>query len=575
MMPSDDLFSDIGPIQDDDVEHSILQAGTAKAAVDVLRRIMHEGHPIQLQFSGGKDSSACANLVLTAAREAIEAGSKTPPIFVCSADTGVENPVVRSLADHELQKMKVYAKKHGIDLHVFVGRPTLSASYAPRIIGGRALPPFPVGRRDCTTDWKIAVSQRVSRQVRSLSTGYEKPLVTVIGTRASESQARMINTAKRKERADGLWFGPDGDARLSPVLHWSTDQVWEYLGECAAGLHESYSDFADLIEFYSAAAGGECVVVADMRQGQGSPCGARSGCWVCGAVQNDTSVENMIQSNPAQYGYLEPLLRFRNFVVNSQWDWSMRNYLGRTIDEDGYMLVKADQFSPQMCERLLRYLLTAQDQANAMGSPVRVNAIGMRELFAIDFYWSVRAWHPPFHAIKVYLEHESGIRQEAPVLINPVRPSPVPEVGRVYVGRDWDEGSSALQPPGLRDPVWEMFSESCGPSLRMGTHGNVFLELDELPEFTVDEEGACMFLDFEAEEAIRRYHRQDVDWTSAASIYLRYGVVTLGSGQSSGIDNMIRRSQWLQRMGLHGQQDVTSLRQRCSTCIPTQEALFA
>ena len=83
-----------------------------------------------------------------------------------------------------------------------------------------------------------------------------------------------------------------------------------------------------------------------------------------------------------------------------------------------------------------------------------------------------------------------------------------------------------------------------------------------------------MFLDFEAEDAIRRYHRDDVDWTSAASIYLRYGVVTLGSGQSSGVDNMIRRSQWLQRMGLHGQQDVTSLRQRCATLNPTQASLF-
>lgn len=574
-MPAADLFEGIDQDQEADTQPGVGQQDCVQDAVATLMKILRDGHPVQLQFSGGKDSSCCANLLLTAASRLRAAGESCAPIFVCSADTGVENPVVRALADQELQKIRTFAEGRGIALKVFVGKPTLSATYAPRVIGGRALPPFPVGRRDCTTDWKISVSQRVGRHVRTLSQSYDKPLVTVIGTRSSESQARMINTAKRKERADDLWFGPDGDARLSPILHWSTDQVWEYLGECAAGLHESYSDFADLIEFYSAAAGGECVVVADMRQGQGSPCGARSGCWVCGAVQNDTSVENMIQSDPAQYGYLEPLLRFRNFVVNSQWDWSLRNYLGRTIDEDGYMLVKADQFSPQMCERLLRYLLTAQDQANAMGSPVRVNAIGMRELFAIDFYWSVRAWHPPFHAIKVYLEHERGNRQEAPVLINPVRPSPVPEVGRIYVGRDWDEGSSALQPPGLRDPVWEMFSESCGPSLRMGTQGNVFLELDELPEFTVDEEGACMFLDFEAEEAIRRYHREDVDWTSAASIYLRYGVVTLGSGQSSGIDNMIRRSQWLQRMGLHGQQDVTSLRQRCATLNPTQEALFA
>mgnify|MGYP006186408949 CR=1 FL=1 len=58
------------------------------------------------------------------------------------------------------QKMKAFASEHKIPVEVHVGRPTLAASYAPRVIGGRALPPFPVGKRDCTTDWKIVVSQR-------------------------------------------------------------------------------------------------------------------------------------------------------------------------------------------------------------------------------------------------------------------------------------------------------------------------------------------------------------------------------------------------------------------------------
>jgi 3'-phosphoadenosine 5'-phosphosulfate sulfotransferase (PAPS reductase)/FAD synthetase len=544
-------------------------------AHECMTAMLLAGHPVQLQFSGGKDSSCCANLLLNAAREVVLSGKTCPSIYICSADTGVENPVVRTLADHELQKMKTFASEHKIPVEVHVGRPTLAASYAPRVIGGRALPPFPVGKRDCTTDWKIVVSQRVSRTIRAAAGGFTKPLVTVIGTRSSESAARLINTARRGESATSLWYGPGGEARLSPILSWTTDDVWTYLGECASGLRVSYSDFADLIEFYSAAAGGECVVVADMRQSQSAACGARSGCWVCGAVQNDKSVENMIASHPERYAYLAPLLRFRNFVVDSQWDWSLRNYLGRSIDADGCMAVKADQFSPQMCERLLRYLLTAQDRANSLGSPVPVRAVGLRELFAIDFYWSVRAWHPPFHALWVYFDHMSGNHLEAPIIESPMRPSQVPEIGKIFVGRDWDDGSSPLQPSGLRDPMWELHSESCGPSLRTGIKGNVFLALDEMPEFTVDEEGACMFLDFEAEEAIRKYHTQTIDWTIAASIYLRYGVVTLGRGQSSGIDDMMRRSQWLQRNQLHGLQQAEDLRHRCVELCATQEHLFA
>lgn len=544
-------------------------------AVASITRVLVAGHAIQIQFSGGKDSSCCANLVLSAARAIVSAKKECPPIHVCSADTGVENPVARALAEHELKKMQTYGMVHGIPLQVHIARPTLSASYAVRVVGGRALPPFPVGKKDCAIDFKVLPSQRISKRVRLQAADEAMPLVTVIGTRSAESRARAINTTKRGESSTDLWYGPDGDARLSPILRWSTDEVWCYLGLCASGELDSYSDFVELIEFYSAAAGGECVVVADMRQQHTSPCGARSGCWVCGAVQNDTSVENMIESDPQKYKYLQPLHRFRNFVVKSQWDWSLRNYLGRTIDQDGFMNVKADQFSPQMCELLLRYLLTAQDKANEMGSPIRINAIGMRELFAIDFYWSVRAWHPPFHALAIYLEHERGNRTEAPEIASPVRPSPVPVVGKIHVGSGWDDGSSALRPNGLRDPNWEMHSESCGPSLRQGRDGSVFLDLDEMPEFTVDAEGACLFLDFEVEDMIRKYHQPDTDWTMAASIYLRYGVVKLASGQSSGIDSMIRRSQWIQRQGLHGHQSLENLEGRCTKTVPDQEGLFA
>lgn len=57
--------------------------------------------------------------------------------------------------------------------------------------------------------------------------------------------------------------------------------------------------------------------------------------------------------------------------------------------------------------------------------------------------------------------------------------------------------------------------------------------------------------------------------------YLHYGTVTLATGQSSAIDSMIRRSQWLQRHGLHGHQTAESLRVRCSSPVATQSELFA
>ena len=269
------LFSgatDLGEPQDTAQSPPMLDApGRAMAS---LERVLLAQHPCQLQYSSGKDSSACANLLFNAAINIMAKGHPCPPIHVCHADTGVENPVVRALADAELYRMCQFASEHGIPVRTHIGRPTLGASYSTRVLGGRALPPLPLGVRDCTSDWKILPSERITRKVMNEAHASGVALVTIIGTRSSESIARRINTAKRGESATGVWFGSKGQAMLSPILDWSTDDVWQYLGECGAGLRKSYSDFQQLIEFYSGAAGGECVVVAELKPASTSACGA-------------------------------------------------------------------------------------------------------------------------------------------------------------------------------------------------------------------------------------------------------------------------------------------------------------
>ena len=164
----------------------------------------------------------------------------------------------------------------------------------------------------------------------------------------------------------------------------------------------------------------------------------------------------------------------------------------------------------------------------------------------------------------------------APKIERPCRPSPVPFIGEVHVGSDWDDGLSPLFPSGLRHPVWELFVDSCGPGLRANKAGKVFIDLEEAPEFDVDEEAAADFIEFLAEDKIREFHSPDtLDWTIGAMTYLQIGTVTLASGQSSAIDSMIRRSQWLQRHGLHGQQTAEGLRSRCSSLAQSQADLFA
>ena len=546
-------------------------------AMRAIERVLLAGHIALLAFSSGKDSSCVANLMLNAAINLLKAGFKVPKMIISHSDTGVESPVVRALADGELEKMRKFAEQHGLPLEIRIGRPTLSANFATRVIGGRALPPFPQSKRDCSTDWKALVGQRISNQVAKEHDARDPAVVTLIGTRSNESATRRVKTAARKETPHEIWYSVTGEARLSPILDWETDDVWTYLGECAAGEHLSYSDFQATMEFYADAGASSCVIVADMKSSATSKaCGARAGCWTCSAVSADHSVQNMIAQNPERYPYLVPLLELRNFIADTQWDWSRRNFIGRTISSDGTIKVGADQYSPQMVEDLLYYTLAAQARANELGSPSIVQAVGLRELIAIDFFWSLRAWHPPFHALSIYFNHCAGKRRYAPKIERPCRPSPVPFIGEVHVGTDWDDEVSPLFPSGLRHPIWELFVDSCGPGLRANKAGKVFIDLDEGPEFDVDEEAAADFIEFLAEDKIREFHSPDtLDWTAGAMTYLQIGTVTLASGQSSAIDSMIRRSQWLQRHGLHGHQTAEGLRARCCTLAETQAELFA
>lgn len=568
-----DLFADEAEASP---EQELSAMSPPESALLALDKVLRQGYACQLGWSAGKDSSAVANLLLTAAMNLVKEGVECPPILITHSDTGIENPTARALAEAEIKKLEKFAAVHKIPMQVRIARPTLAASFATRVIGGRALPSFPdLPRRDCSVDLKVLPQRRLLREFRDEQKLSSRQVVTITGVRSDESVTRGIKTAERKETAHELWFSDDGEPRLSPILRWSADDVWTYLGESAAGLWPSYSDFSATLDFYRDAGNSSCAVVADMKMAtKGKGCGARSGCAFCVQVKSDASAENMLESG--KHPYLKPLLDLRDYIAKSQYNWNKRNYLGRTISPEGRLKVQADQYSPAECERLLRYTLAAQDRAHELGSPTRFQAIGIRELVAIDFFWSLRCWHPPFHALWVYLDHLGGNRKYAPQITAVYPPSPAPFIGEIEVGPDWDQAWSRLYPAGLRHTSWETFSESCGPGLRANAAGKVFLDLDESPELDVDAEGAEDFLSFIAEEKIESMHRHDYpDWTAGAMTYLQYGTVTLASGSSSMVDSMMRRSQWLQQHGLHGQQTAEGLRSRCVQAAAQQADMFA
>lgn len=558
-----------------DTQNSLVQFSREQPmdrAMRLIREVFDKRHVAVIAISGGKDSSAAACLLLATAAEYRSKGKIAPPIYVIHSSTGVENPVVAALARSELKKMEVFASKHDFTLTVLTGEPDINSSWPGRVLTGRALPTYPSSQSmDCSISWKVDVSQRLLKEALKKAedlTQWNTP-VLMTGVRLGESASRDVRIAKRNEHGDGIWSNSDGELRISPILSFSTDDVWETLGYAAAGIINSYSDFAEVIEFYRDAGGGCVVLSADSTRGSSKPCGARSGCWACTrAGKADRSAEQLVESNETKYGHLKPLNRLRTYLVNIQYDWSLRNHLGRTIAKDGHIEVVADAFSPETLRKLLIYTLTAE---RLSGVPI----ISAAQLILIDAKWSASAFFPPFTAIKTYFDVvDRGMYEQAPE-VPYMPPSPVPRVGRIFVGEDWYQVTGINSMAGMRDPLMELHHESCDIKLKALKNGALVCDYEEGRKLAVDEDGAMDFLAFLAEDYIRYYCRNDnPDWTEGYRIYQRLGILTNGLGHSRMMDEILRRSQWLQSKDLHGQRSVDELKARCTVLYESQAALF-
>lgn len=544
-----------------------LRAQTPEAqALAAMTATLRAGHPLAVAYSGGKDSSVLANLALAATATVHREGSRAL-LVITHADVGaVENPEIRSLVRDELGRMRRFADAQGLDLRIRVAHPPQFDSFAVRVIGGRALPAFPDSRRDCTSSWKRVPSERVLRQLAQelQRLGWREP-VLMTGVRRDESTVRAGSIARRGEQASQLWTDQAGRLRLSPLLDWTADDVWGYLGLCRQGAIPAYSDFGDVLRVYQDAGGSSCVVVADAEmERHAKPCASRFGCWACTAVREDRSLRQMIEGEPGRYGYLRPLAALRDFIAHTQYDWSRRQYIGRTIN-NGFITIAADTYAPSMLAELLRYALSAQ---KATGIAI----VSAAQLIAIDARWSLYALAPPFSALRIWREVEQGRRWQPPALA-PFPKTPVPRYGLIHVGEDWnDEIRSDLVVTGLRDTAWEMFGDSCGPARRTLRNGRSVMVVEATAE--VDEESACLFLDFEAERMLAGRTEFEDDWTAGYRTYLRYGLLQPGKGQSHLIDSILRRSQWRQRHRLHGEQDLAALRRRLTVPFERQGELF-
>ncbi|TXG82091.1 MAG: phosphoadenosine phosphosulfate sulfotransferase [Thermomicrobiales bacterium] len=519
-----------------------------------IARLFEAGHPCVFGLSG-KDSAMVAALTFEAARRHVAGGGRAK-VLALTADTGIENPGVVAVRRLEYTRMRQFATAHGIDFEGHVSEPTLLNSWAVRTLSGRALPSFHNSHRDCSIDWKQSPLRALRNSVLNRLRKAGKPAVVLLGNRFEESTSRLHGMRERNETWGEPWLGHDGHLYMSPIALLSTDDVWEFHGLCANGLFRTFSDFSELRTLYADSGGGSCSIVGAMATEEvksSRPCSARQGCILCLAVgERDRSLESMIETNP-DYLPLEPVRQLRQFLYATRYDWSRRNWIGRTISQDGFITIAPDAYGSTMLRELRRLVWSIdaneQERARRVGTAPLFELCPLASTIAIDALLDLNGLAAPFSALKDFIEIRAGRRYAVPAL-DPVPATPIPDKRYLFVGKDWDANTRCF---GLRDFLLET-AEGCGFDPVRLRNGRVITDYPSDDVFSVDLDGALDFLQFAADELIARCG-DGAHPTTGFRTYLQYGTISLGRKARAVTDMIARRTAWKHSHGLTGNFD--------------------
>ncbi|WP_058034391.1 phosphoadenosine phosphosulfate reductase family protein [Burkholderia pseudomallei] len=540
-------------------------------AVTALRKLFEENRIAICQFSAGKDSGVVAALTLEAARQhAAEGGS--PLVCVVTADTGVESPEMVEHAQRELAKMHAYGEENGFSVHVQTVAPSLATSWQVTILSGRALPSYAGTNSDCSVSLKIEPSRVFRNQLarEAKRRGYAEPVVC-LGSRFTESAKRKAGMQARGDRADVPTRNDEGDLTLCPIAEFSTEDVWEFIGEVTSGLRATYTDFRETSRIYAHAGNSSCAIVSDLsfeeatagKRKRRGHCDARTGCWTCQQAE-DRSLEEMINFDEERYAYARGLNRLNKFIRAIRYDWTRRNWVGRTIHA-GYVCIEPDTFSAATVRELVRYMMTIDRdelvRARRAGMKPKFQTLPLTTMIAVDAMQSLQGLAAPFAIWADYRDiYMRGMRYDVPDLV-PQPPKSMPEPMFLHVGKDWDD--SADQWTGFRDPLFEALTEDspCAPKILHYADGRSTWEVATGQRFEVDEESAELILEFELERLLDMHDRGFFPGgiTAGYRWYLSYGVLTLSHGQQREHDDIARRTDFKDRLGLNLEYDLETL----------------
>jgi DNA sulfur modification protein DndC len=347
---------------------------------EVCDAYLADRRPWVLGYSGGKDSTATLQLTWYALA-GLPAEQRRKPVYVIAGDTYVETPVIVDHITENLDAINRAAQEQGMPFEAHKVVPEIKESFWVNLLG-RGYPAPSTKFRWCTDRMKIKPANKfILERVAEFG-----EVVMVLGARRGESGTRdQVLKAheiqgSRLRRHTTL---PNAFV-YAPIEEFTTDDVWLYLlqAKCPWGVNNSR-----LVGMYKNAQGGECPLVVDTST---PSCGnSRFGCWVCTVVQEDHSMEAMVDNGEE---WMEPLLEFRNLLASTQ-DPAEKRKLREPKRRDGRVWEKEDgswipgPYRLAFCKELLRKLLQVQQKVRSNGPDPKAALVLEDELHEIRRIW--------------------------------------------------------------------------------------------------------------------------------------------------------------------------------------------
>ncbi|HPY31438.1 MAG TPA: DNA phosphorothioation system sulfurtransferase DndC [Verrucomicrobiota bacterium] len=277
-----------------------------QAIKDSLRRLyLDDPRPWLVGFSGGKDSTLVASLIVETVVGIPEAGRKKPVSILCT-DTRVEIPAIAETIEATLSRIRRFSQQNNLNIEVNLLRPPPEQSFWVNIIG-RGYPPPNRVFRWCTQRLKIdPVTMFVQQRL-----GHWSEAILHLGARRAESSTRAQTMAGREKR-NGLNRHPDLPRVWvsNPIEFLTTEEVWAYLLQRP---NPWGGNNRALYKLYASASNGECPIQIDTST---PSCGnSRFGCWTCTVVERDKASEGLLASGDER---MEQLIEFRETLLHYQ-----------------------------------------------------------------------------------------------------------------------------------------------------------------------------------------------------------------------------------------------------------------